>query len=291
MDADAIDVVLHDPDLLFRVFELIDHPSLLKFALRHDANLDTLRCVLVTSHTWRAAALRPDLLHWSTANMAAFLAVDSLSARRTWTGGVLASLGAMSIQASLTRWDCSTVSKLLACKRVHTLSLDHVRVAGASAAAQLAAALPSTSLHTLILSTSAQQPDVMLHALLERLESLPQLHTLDIRGVLTERTFAGVRLLQLRDPGGSIQLVRTLPSLERLAVGFHTFTAIGIREGQSYLSEQMSRARAPRLQSVGCMFGVDRLVPIDIHCRLCQTQLYCRLTRYLVHPPQQPHIS
>ena len=76
-----------------------------------------------------------------------------------------------------------------------------------------------------------------------------------------------------------------------LAVGeTHLYTAIGVREGSDYLLAQ-ERA-SPRLARIGCNIGCNALPPaIDVHCGLCGGWIYRRLTRYLVHPPQQPHIS
>ena len=84
-------------------------------------------------------------------------------------------------------------------------------------------------------------------------------------------------------------LALQLPLLERLAVGFHSWSAFGIRDGAHYLKSQC--AAAPRLRTIGCLTPASDLVPIDVHCGVCGTCIYSHLTEYVVHPPQQPHIS
>ena len=111
---------------------------------------------------------------------------------------------------------------------------------------------------------------------------------LDLRGIFTERTLAALRLL-LRTSSPPVELVRSLPSLERLAVGFHTFSGVGAREGAEYLAAQC--VHAPRLRCIGCTYAASSLVSLDVYCRICRSQLYRALDAYVVHAPQQRHIS
>jgi hypothetical protein len=120
----------------------------------------------------------------------------------------------------------------------------------------MSAMLPAT-LHTLAVRppegrgrVRIEHPDAFLDALLACIEELPLLRSLDLTGILTERSLAGLRLQQrrraktaaMRDDDltqGSpnvarLSFARALPRLEVLALGFHCFSAIGRREGLEY---------------------------------------------------------
>ena len=97
---------LEDPDLLFLVFTFL--PAV------NDAQFS----VLLTNHAWRAAALRPDLPHWSRCDRALFMALapadlllrlsalgtSSQGANEAWT------------RQLATHWCCESVEKLLQAK-------------------------------------------------------------------------------------------------------------------------------------------------------------------------------
>jgi hypothetical protein len=61
--------------------------------------------------------------------------------------------------------------------------------------------------------------------------------------------------------------------------------------GRPFLVEQCEQA--PLLRAISCLpaIGTADLVPIDVHCGVCQRCLYAGLDSYVVHPPQQGHIA
>ena len=79
---------------------------------------------------------------------------------------------------------------------------------------------------------------------------------LDLRGILDERTLAGLRLLD-RTQGGhaATSLAVSLPALETLSVGFPLHSVLGAREGEQFLTAQA--ALAPRLRHVGCRVSAE----------------------------------
>ena len=265
-DIEDVDVqphpcLLDDDDLRFEVLLLSD--------------LGTVHAATSVSRAWRATALRCDLRHWGHCDRKAFARFEPQ-------------------EHPPKGWSCESIAELSAVKPFEVLDLTGVIVSSPQAAAALAAALPST-LHTLCIAGRPQDcahPDAMLHALLSRVETLPRLRALDLRGIFTERSLAGVRLLAAAHAradkvGEALTLVRSMPALERLSIGFHCYTALGHREGEEYLRAQA--ALSPRLRNIGCLVPTSRLCPIDVRCRQCGTVLYRRLRDYLVHAPQQVH--
>jgi hypothetical protein len=219
---------LDDPDLVFQVCTMFSVYS-------------ALRAALCVSRVWRAAALRPDLPLWRSCSRDAFYALE---AEPTWRATMLSMLRAASPSRLCRRlgWCCEAVERLLRSKRLlETLDLSQLHVSRASAAGAMARAMPAaTALHTLVVGPS-NQPDALLQQLVEHLPSLPRLSRLDLRGVLTERTLAGMALLRRRkeDHRGAAGLACRLPSLERLSVGFHVFTGPAVaREGLAFLAAQ-----------------------------------------------------
>ena len=288
---------------------LFSNPDLL-FLITAFAELPAIASLTKVSKDWRAAALRADLPHWKCCSVEAF---NLLSDRQE------------------PPWDTDTIGSLLLTKpRVEHLDLTGATTSSIVAVRAMAKALPPT-LHTLTLRsrTSITHPDAMLDALLARGVELPQLRSLDLQAVLSERSLMGLRLqLQLRrrresavpnrgpaaadvhaavaapphaatgatdgtaadaDAGMRLSFARALPALEVLSVGFHLFTAVGHHEGVDYLHEQ--QRLAPSLRRIGCLVDSTRCGPLDVHCRLCGTAFYKNLTEYIVHPPQQQHIS
>lgn len=287
MEADAQQQVLSDPDLLFQI-------------LSNLSEIEHLRPVLRASHALRSAALRPDLHLWRECNSDSFAALEPQDASAPKTLGKLIQL----ILGTSSRWSIESVLKLLSAKRhVVALDLSMARVPSQEACSAVLAALP-TSLRVLAVGSDCSQPDAMLNAIRKcpRLGTLPNLQALDLRGVLTDRTLSGMRLLMRKErrtdaegggagSQGVARLARVLPELRALAVGFHTYTQLGQAEGTSYLRAQC--AMAPRLGAVSCMLslGVTDLGPLDVHCAVCRRRIFSNLTDYLVHPAQQPHIT
>ena len=270
---------LEDPDLLFLVFTFLPAASHTQFS------------VLLTNHTWRAAALRPDLLHWSRCDHALFMALAPLVGPSRFQG---TSAARNKCQSLATHWCCESVEKLFHAKpQLQALDLSHCFVSNAGSVARLALRLPPT-LHTLSLHHGCNQPDAMLRQLLRGLPALPRLRCLDLRGILDERTLAGLRLLD-RTQGGhaATSLPVSLPALETLSVGFQLHSVLGAREGVQFLTAQA--ALAPKLRHVGCRVAAEAawggMGPVDVVCRCCGGALYERLDAYVVHPPQQQHIS
>ena len=279
------ETVLSDPDLVFLIVSFLparDGPRALLGVLRAAKQL-------------RAVALRPDLPHWRACNLQTFQDLEpdlgTLAARF---------FRMASLVDGRQRFDCSAALRVLATKPCLTsLDLSGLKIPSQGAVSQLLEALPA-SLRTLAIRSDCPQPDAALGAIRRspRLGELPNLCRLDLRGILTERTLAGLRLIRGavsylpqhlgEKPEG---LARPLPNLEYLAVGFHTYTRIGHEEGLRYLKDQLDHS--PRLQAISCspLIGVDTLGPVDVHCGVCQRRLYANLSNYIVHPPQQPHIS
>lgn len=280
---------LEDPDLLFLVFTFL--PAV------NDAQFS----VLLTNHAWRAAALRPDLPHWSRCDRALFMALAEdftpvdLILRLSALGTSSEGASDASTQQLATHWCCESVEKLLQAKPLlQALDLSHCFVSDAEAVARLALRLPP-SLHTLSLHRGCNQPDAMLRHLLRGLPALPRLRCLDLRGILDERTLAGLRLLD-RTQGGhaATSLAVSLPALETLSVGFPLHSVLGAREGEQFLTAQA--ALAPRLRHVGCRVSAEAawgasMGPLDVVCRCCGGALYERLDAYVVCPAQQAHIT
>ena len=279
---------LEDPDLLFLVFTFL--PAV------NDAQFS----VLLTNHAWRAAALRPDLPHWSRCDRALFMALAPVDLILRLSALGTSSQGANEAwtRQLATHWCCESVEKLLQAKPLlQALDLSHCFVSDAEAVARLALRLPP-SLHTLSLHRGCNQPDAMLRHLLRGLPALPRLRCLDLRGILDERTLAGLRLLD-RTQGGhaATSLAVSLPALETLSVGFPLHSVLGAREGEQFLTAQA--ALAPRLRHVGCRVSAEAasgsatgsMGPLDVVCRCCGGALYERLDAYVVCPPQQGHIT
>ena len=88
------------------------------------------------------------------------------------------------------------------------------------------------------------------------------LRSLDLTGILTERSLAGLRLQQRRraktadmreddltqgSPNvARLSFARALPRLEVLALGFHCFSVIGQREGLEYARSPLPNSPQPR---------------------------------------------
>ena len=299
---------LEDPDLLFLVFTFLPETYFAQPTIFCPDPIPLaagcLSSVLLTNHTWRTAVLRPDLPHWSRCNQDLFMALAPLDPYAE-ASGPISSLGA----DHPWKWSCESVERLLYAKpQLQALDLSHCYVSDAEAVARLALRLPPT-LHTLSLHHGCNQPDAMLRQLLRGLPALPQLRCLDLRGILDERTLAGLRLLDRKQgpqTGANVHaaysLPVSLPALETLSVGFHLHSMLGAREGVQLLTAQA--ALAPRLRHVGCCvaavagepasavgFAATGMGPVDIVCRCCGGTLYEGLDAYVVHPPQQQHIS
>ena len=288
---------LEDPDLLFLVFTFLPAANRTQSAANHTAHNRAVSCgvlsaVLLTNHTWRAAVLRPDLPHWSRCDHALFMALAPLDLDLRISSQGASSQGNRQLIAA--HWSCESVERLLQVKpRLQALDLSQCYVSDAEAVARLALRLPPT-LHTLSLHHGCNQPDAMLRQLLRGLPALPQLRCLDLRGILDERTLAGLRLLDRKQGGqAATALPVSLPALETLSVGFHLHSMLGAREGVQLLTAQV--ALAPRLRHVGCRVAAEAawggMGPVDIVCRCCGGTLYQGLDAYVVHPPQQQHIS
>lgn len=287
----ATERVLTDPDLLFVICTHI-----------HDKSMHALT---LTSCAFRATTLRPDAPFWRECTLRRYELLNPPIAETR-----LHKLYAATTARLQTRhenpafWDCEHIRRILLTKHVTSLDLSLCQVPSRAAAASMITAIPD-SLSRLVIDEFNSQPDVLLYALLQqpcsgvsvaplpnlpRLSQLPMLTHLDLRGVCTERTLAGMRLLTKngRLPRGS--LAPTLPHLRAYAVGFHTHTALGVREGEAFLQAQ--RENAPKLQRIGCHVSCDALAEaIDLRCAVCGTVLFGGVTKYLIHPPQQPHIS
>ena len=214
----------------------------------------SLRAVLQTCKCWRAAALRADLPFWGVCNEGKFKALAPPSSAECQH-----------------EWTCEAVALLLAAKpRIGALDLSACSVSSAAAALTVSQRLPST-LHTLAVAQRVSQPDAMLQALLRGLAALPQLRRLDLRGILDERTLAGVRLLGKAEGKAAASLAVRMPALEAYSVGFHLHSAVARREGAQLLRAQ--EALAPRLRYIGALVAVETphggLGPVDVCCRGC----------------------
>ena len=215
---------LEDSDLLFHVF--------------HFADCHTLRSLVAVARAWRMVAMRQDLPHWRSLDAATFAALEPAAFKTN--------------EGASKRWSCERVTAACIYKpQLTALDLSGAgRTSTLQATRRLAECLP-TSLQVLSLCDAGMwsHPDAMIDALLSRAEALPLLHSLDLQAVCTERTLAGMRLLKQRKGEGCTELrglVRSLPALRRLAVGFHLLTAIGHREGCGCLTSVGSVRAAPR---------------------------------------------
>lgn len=281
----ASSVVLGDADLLFLIASLLDDST----SVDRIVPL-SIRALTLTSSVWRAVVLRADLPLWRHCDSSHFRMLEPHDGQRV-------SLYALIRQLSLSdvdRWTSDAVLRLLHAKPLlQSLDLTQCAIASRDAADRLIAALPMT-LHTFVTGAAVHHPDAMLHAVLkgERLAQLPHLTSLDISGVCTERTLAGLRMLARQSAGGQAvdALAPSLPALECLSVGFHTFTALGVREGAQFLIAAYERS--PRLCRLGCALAAKSMpTAIDVACAVCGGCLWRALREYAVHPPQQPHIT
>ena len=362
-----------DPDAVTSRSWCIEDPDLIFLIVAH-AEFQSLATIARICKSWRAAALRTDLPHWSECDESRFLALQ---------------------RSILRRYSSEALIRVLRSKpRIGALDLTNLSASEGSSLHRMSAVLPAT-LHTLAVRppegrgrVRIEHPDVFLDALLARIEELPMLRSLDLTGILTERSLAGLRLQQRRraktadmreddltqgSPNvARLSFARALPRLEVLALGFHCFSVIGQREGLEYARSPLpnspqprpcsrpshhpqprpllqtftpptglappapsahapfacalspnvpttpevddSAARcscvclcrasscfvrylleqqrlAPRLCRIGCLVDAPRCAPLDVKCRMCGEVLYRRLEEYIVHPPQQPHIS
>jgi hypothetical protein len=262
---------------------VLSDPDLLHCVILHFTSLESIRCFFTTSKAFRAAALHQSLTSWTVLNQLNFATLETREAERS-------------------TFNLHNIKAALAAKpQVTLLDLAHCHVGGAGALEDMLSVLPS-ALESLSVTSDCNQPDLMLTTLRStpRVRELPRLMTMDLRGVLTLRTLAGLRMLRMRrdlDDKGSQPPPRPLeqtialplPHLERLAVGFHLFHLVGAREGTAYLNAQL--AVAPKLCSVGCGIAADFLRAIDVRCGVCRRVLYAKLRAYVVHPPQQRHIT
>ena len=298
-DETARSRVLTDADLLHHICSQLAAP----------AHLATLTRV---NSSFRTAALSPLLPGWQTCDRAAFEEAgppQEPGSDHTMAGALARRL----LPARLLHtpqsprpppaWTAGRVIALLRCKRaVRALDLSGVLVEAPGASAGLVRHLPDT-LQSLAIR-ECTQPDAVLKALLRspRLPLLPSLTSLDLSGVATEQTLIGLCTLAAgrnrpatdydTPLARAARMAIRLPALEQLSVGFHLFTALGAREGAAYLAAQCDETNAPRLMRLGCNFATDALpAAIDILCGVCYTQLFRNVCRYVVHPPQQPHIS
>ena len=284
--------VLSDPDLLHHMCSQLVAPAHLAALAR-------------VSHTLRSAALSPLLPGWHACNRAAFEEAGPPCEPEPVAESFRAAIARRLLSSPPlppSRWRAASIAKLLQCKlHLRHLDLSGILIEAPGAAATIVRFLPST-LESLAIRDGCTQPDAMLAALLRspRLPQLTKLTSLDLSGVATERTLAGMRMLAApratdSEDGPLARAARmaiALPSLEQLSVGFHLWTALGAREGAAYLGAQCSTACTPRLKRLGCNFSADALpAAIDIHCGVCGGRLFDGVSSYVVHPPQQTHIS
>ena len=220
---DPVDAVLSDSDMLFHVFCQL-------------TNVAFLRPVLSTSKTLRAAALRADLPLWWSCNEESFRALERPKAAESLLPRLISRITNFSSSpedSRSMRWHCDSVLALLRAKwRLTSLDLSGCKLPSQEVFAAVLEALPS-SLTSLSISHDCNQPDAALATLRNckhHLNALPRLTTLDLRGILTERSLAGLRILGRlgrADPNVGPSLALPLPALQRLAVGFHLFTTFG----------------------------------------------------------------
>jgi hypothetical protein len=224
-----------DPDVVTSRSWCIENPDLVFLIVAH-AEFQSLATIARICKSWRAAALRTDLPHWSECDESRFLALQ---------------------RSNLRRYSSEALIRVLRSKpRIGALDLTNLSASDGSSLLRMSAMLPAT-LHTLAVRppegrgrVRIEHPDTFLDALLARIEELPLLRSLDLTGILTERSLAGLRLQQRRraktaamreddltqgSPNvARLSFARALPRLEVLALGFHCFSAIGRREGLEY---------------------------------------------------------
>ena len=224
-----------DPDAVTSRSWCIEDPDLIFLIVAH-AEFQSLATIARICKSWRAAALRTDLPHWSECDESRFLALQ---------------------RNNLRRYSSEALIRVLRSKpRIGALDLTNLSASEGSSLHRMSAVLPAT-LHTLAVRppegrgrVRIEHPDVFLDALLARIEELPMLRSLDLTGILTERSLAGLRLQQRRraktadmreddltqgSPNvARLSFARALPRLEVLALGFHCFSVIGQREGLEY---------------------------------------------------------
>jgi len=224
-----------DPDAVTSRSWCIENPDLVFLIVAH-AEFQSLATIARICKSWRAAALRTDLPHWSECDESRFLALQ---------------------RSNLRRYSSEALIRVLRSKpRIGALDLTNLSASDGSSLLRMSAMLPAT-LHTLDVRppegrgrVRIEHPDAFLDALLACIEELPLLRSLDLTGILTERSLAGLRLQQRRraktaamreddltqgSPNvARLSFARALPRLEVLALGFHCFSAIGRREGLEY---------------------------------------------------------
>jgi len=246
VQSDPLDAVLSDPDLLFHIMCKLPDVAF-------------LRPLFGVSKNVRAAALRPDLPLWWSCDEAAFCALED---GETFSAGVVLSYLPKIISSMIMenrpsrRWDCNSVLSLLQAKpRLTALDLSGCKLPSQEAFAEVLQALPG-SLTSLSISHHCSQPDAALATMCRnKLNSLSNLAALDLRGILTERSLAGLGLLGRlgrADPGGGSSLAIPLPALQKLSVGFHTFTPFGHRFGT--LSSRQPASNRPSFQRLVASF-------------------------------------
>ena len=243
----AIDCVLSDPDLLFQIASSC-------------SDLVQLKPWFGTCRATRAAALRADLPLWTSCDQLSFIALEGPSTLGRLISRIAgAPLDPFSAVSTLfntelcsQRWHCNSVLLLLRAKpRLLSLDLSGCKIASHQGLVQVLEALPN-SLTSLSIASNCPQPDAALAAIQscrERLSALPSLTALDLRGVFTERSLVGLRLLgrllERARTGASSgagthsgasttsSFILVLPHLQKLAVGFHTFSNFGQKFGES----------------------------------------------------------
>ena len=236
-----------DPDAVTSRSWCIEDPDLIFLIVAH-AEFQSLATIARICKSWRAAALRTDLPHWSECDESRFLALQ---------------------RSILRRYSSEALIRVLRSKpRIGALDLTNLSASEGSSLHRMSAVLPAT-LHTLAVRppegrgrVRIEHPDVFLDALLARIEELPMLRSLDLTGILTERSLAGLRLQQRRraktadmreddltqgSPNvARLSFARALPRLEVLALGFHCFSVIGQREGLEYARSPLPNSPQPR---------------------------------------------
>jgi hypothetical protein len=164
-----------DPDAVTSRSWCIENPDLVFLIVAH-AEFQSLATIARICKSWRAAALRTDLPHWSECDESRFLALQ---------------------RSNLRRYSSEALIRVLRSKpRIGALDLTNLSASDGSSLLRMSAMLPVT-LHTLaVRPPECEHPDAFLDALLARIEELPLLRSLDLTGILTERSLAGLRLQQ-----------------------------------------------------------------------------------------------
>ena len=210
------------------VDQVLSSPDLLHAILAHLKAVQYVRPLLRTSKKLRAAALRPDHWWWQTADMSRFNDLIPLAATTTIGAVVRQGMQRLGLQSSIQNsWSVEAVLRICATKtRLRSLDLAGCKFfdnldASVSALVRalptslevLAFSRPPKAVGQLSLRRSAElaasgETELRLdHAILTALRhpalaALPHLHTLDLRGVMSERTFASHRILTSVDQGG-----------------------------------------------------------------------------------------